>query len=816
MARKNKIDEESLKIKQKKFEKVADNLELLPADKFLKDNFLPYAWSYNLDRALVDVTGLKPVQRRILYSMFKDGLKPAAHRAKVATLAGRVLAFHPHGDASVADALKNLARPHIFRVPLIDGKGDFGVPGTPGAAGRYIEARLNQAAWLNVEEIEEHAVHMVPNYDGSLQEPVKIPVKWPVSVINGGAGIAIAYSSTMPSHNPTEIMKALKATLRNPDITHAALQKIILGPDFNMGGLITSNDGIKEYLETGSGSFRVRGQYEVTSGARGTSRIEFYEIPFGTNPEKILEDIQKAVGAGNLKELANYKDLSDLKHPIRVVIETKPSVNPKKVIQDLFKYTSLEVSFSANITTIVDNKPKKSSMKELLLDFIEFRKMCVTNKTHFALGKRHDRLHLVGGLLKTLLDIDKAISIIRNSDDTTVAQAKLMKQFKIDEKQADYVLALQLRRLTKMDKVQLENERKELEEAIAKLELILSDEDALKAHLLEEFDATLKVIGDERKTDINGVSAEEFAANEKTLVRELKTVEKNQPCYVTRFATGKLLVSLQPFEYAEQAQQFEHGPILETVKMNTHDSIVLVGSDGIGRKVPLSYIPLGKVGTLKDAGLTVPRGVTLVGISKVDAMKSDVGLALATKQGLVKIAKTDFPLKEEFPVITLEEGDSVIDSRWIGRTLSASFFTFVTAAGNILVFDATTVRVSGSKAGGVRGVKLKDTKDEVIAFSWLRSIKAGEAQILSQGTLTLKLTPIEEIPTKGKGAMGVALHLFKKGETKLKNAYVGPAPAIGVPGMASSVMLPPAVKRASRGVDFTLDTVFGSRTVAPM
>lgn len=299
MARKNKINKEDLKEKKLRFEKIADNLEEVPADKFLKDNFLPYSWNFVLDRALVDVSGLKPVQRRILYVMYKDGLSPKANRSKVATLGGRVLAYHPHGNVSVEDALKNMARPHVFRVPLIDGKGDFGVPGTPGAASRYIEARLNDAAWLNVKDIGEHAVNMIPNYDETTTEPIRIPVRWPVSVINGGSGIAVGYSSNMPSHNPTEIMNACKYLLDHPEASHADLQKIILGPDFNMGGFIPTNDGIKQYMETGSGTFKIRGQYEVIPGQRGTYRIEFYEIPFGTDPENIISKIQDGMDKKN-------------------------------------------------------------------------------------------------------------------------------------------------------------------------------------------------------------------------------------------------------------------------------------------------------------------------------------------------------------------------------------------------------------------------------------------------------------------------------------------------------------------------------------
>lgn len=819
MARKNKMSEELFEEKKKRFENIAGNLEIVPSEKFLKENFLPYSWSYVLDRALVNVTGLKPVQRRILYTMYKNGLSPNANKSVIATIGGDVIHYHPHGDASITEALKNLGRAHVFRVPLIDTEdGDFGAPGSPGAAARYLKTRLNKAGWINVEEIGEHAVRMVPSYDNKDVEPVMIPVKWPVSIVNGGSGIATGYASNMPSHNPTEVMKAAKLLLKNPDSTHAAIQKLVLGPDFNMGGVITSNDGIKQYLETGSGSFKIRGQYEVTPGPRSTSRIEFYEIPFGTYPEKIIQDIQKGTDEkGYFKEISSYKDLSDLKHPIRLIIETKPSVNYKKVLQDLFKYTSLEVSFSANITTIVDNRPVQSSMKDLLLDFIKFRKECIVNKSQYSMTKKNERLHLVEGLTKVLLDIDKAIAIIRNSDNTEIANQQLQKTFKIDDKQADHVLSLQLRRLTKMDKEELLNEKTRLEEEISYLQSLISDDEVLKDHLLQEFDSTLKIIGDERRTEINTVSAEDFAESEKSLVKELKNVDKNMPCFITMFANGDIMKTMEEFSYMDSAKKFTNTPMIEQIKMKTQDHIVIIDSRGIGHKVPLSYLVEGKATNAKNAGLSLDKGVSVVGISKYESMKSDIGLAIGTKQGLVKISKTDFPKSDEFPVINLDEGDQVVSTRWIGRTLVGTYFTFVSQVGNILVFDAKTIRETGSKAGGVKGMKLKTDKDSVIFFGWIDSLKEADNVVMTYSGKTLKRTPISEIPTKGKGGMGVATQLFRPDENGLHKAFVGASTALCVNNTTHNVVsLPPLIKRSARGVEFPMDVIMGSSKTKTM
>lgn len=812
MAKKKRIKDDDFLEKQKKFENIADNLEIVPADRFLKENFLPYAWSYNLDRALTDVTGLKPVQRRILYTMFRNGLKPTANRGKVAKLAGNVLEYHPHGDASIAEALKNIARPHIFRVPLIDGKGDFGSPGTPGAAGRYIEARLNRAAWINVEEISENAVRMIPSYDNKGEEPLHIPVKWPVSIINGGSGIAVAFSANMPSHNPTEIMEACRKLLVDPELSVTKLQKIILGPDFNMGGTITAIDGVKDYLETGSGTFKIRANYEVTPKPRGVHRIEFYEIPFGTSPEKIIEDIQKAIDKDKLKDVDVFKDLSDLKHPIRVIVETKPKANYKKVLQELFKVTSLETNFAANITTIVDNRPVQSPMRDLLLNFIDFRKSCVKNKSKFKLGKLSDRLHLVEGLLLTLLDIDKAIKIIRGSDNSDIANEELQKAFKLDKTQADHVLSLQLRRLTKMDKVELDNEKITIEETIAKLKELLENEEVMVQYLDNEFKETIKVIGDERKTDIVNMTSEEVAEAQKLALKEAREAEKNNPCYVTRFANGTLLKTHEEFAYPNDNN---YGPIVEQIKMKTQENIVIVGNMGDAVLIPLSYLIFDHLSELDSIGIDLGNSTKIVALGKETLSKNDTGILIGTKLGEVKIVKPQYPNKETFTVYNLSEGDEIVNGYWLGRALTNRHIVSVTKDNFVLMYEISPIRPSGANAGGVRGHKLKDG-DHVISFNIVPSKSDVNSFVVSQTNMTIKLTPISDIAPKGRGSQGMALHRFKKGETHLVNSYAGNGIIINLDKSFKSINMPPATKRAGSGVDFALPVIFGLSQVEVM
>lgn len=817
MAKRKKIAVEDLEEKKKIFEKIADNLEIVPADVFLKENFIPYSWSQVLSRALSDVSGLKPVQRRILYTMYKKGLKHTANRSKVATLAGGVLEYHPHGDASVMDALKNLARRHVFRVPLIDGKGDFGEPGTPGAAGRYIEARLSKAAWLNVEEIDEHAVTMIPNYDNTTEEPAKLPVKWPVALINGGSGIAVGYASNMPSHNPTEIMTLCKALLENPDMSLDDVREIVKGPDFNMGGTITTIDGVNEYLDTGAGSFKIRANFEVTQRPRGSWRIEFNEIPFGTWPEKIITQIQSQVEKNNrFTEIANYKDLSDRKHPIRVVIDTKSNVNYKQVLQDLFKYTDLEISFAANMTTIIDHKPVQTSMKELVQNFIDFRKLCVFNKTRYNLGRKESRLHLIEGLLKVLVDIDKAIEIIRGSEDSNEAKTKLQEAFNIDEKQADYVLSLQLRRLTKMDSLELDNEKKTITEEINYMNSLLTDENVLKEYLTNEFDETLKVIRDERKTEITGLTEEEFAEQMKMMNRSLKEASKNTICYVTRFQNGTLLKSEEPFVYGDNERALGNSPIIEQLKVKTQENITLVFSDGSAHSIPLSYLGFNIPVTTDKIGLTKNSGVKLVALGKNSPLKTDVGMLLATVNGEVKIVKPELPTKDEFTVYNLLDGDSILTGFWLGKTLTDTYFASISSDSQMLLYDATSVRPTGINAGGVKSHKLRTDKDKIVAFNIVSKSNLNSTFTISQSQHSLKLTPTAQIPPKGRGSMGVALHKFKRTETSLKNAYTGTNIVASYGNANKTVPLPKLTDRARVGDDFEMPIVLGLREASIM
>lgn len=815
---KNKLSEKEQK--KAAFSKVAKTVINVPVENFLKDNFLTYAWSATLDRALTDVSGLKPVQRRILYTMYLKNLTPSSHPQKIPGLGGAVLAYHSHGDMSVMEAIKNLGRDYIFRVPLVEGgKGDdYGAPGLPGAQPRYIAARLTKAGWLNVEEIKQKAVPMVLNYDETDVEPLIMPVKWPVAIINGSSGLGVGYAAKIPSHNPTEIMKATLLLLKNPEASIKQIQKIIKGPDFNMGGKIIANDGIKEYLETGAGSFKIRGKYVINSLPRGKHEIVFYEIPFDTNPEMIISKIQtlsapvgSSKGAkGLFKELSSYKDLNDINNPVKISLEVKAGAQPQKVVNDLFKHTPLETSFSTNLTTIIEDKPVQLGIIPILLAFIEFRKQCIRNKSKFNLSKKEDRLLLVEGLLKVLLDIDAAIKIIRNSKNPAEANVNLQKKFKISETQSSYILKLQLQKLTKMDQIELKNEKDQLLNEISELNEILTNEDKLSEFLQNELLETMQIIKDERKTEILDGSVADFADKEKEQASQIEELNEDKPCFITRFTNGTLIKTIdEPFTYnVKTAKMLKNSPIVETIKTMTNEKIVLVDSGGTGHRIPVSFLAVNKIQTLKQIGVKFSGDLKLVGLAKNELNENETGLAIGTRNGSVKISKTDFPLTmDEFPVISLTENDEIVNCAWIDGKTENTLFSFISSDSSVLVFDANTIRVAGSKAGGVRGMKVKPGA-KIISFNWVSS--QSTAFILSQTEKTLKMTPLSEIPLKGKGGQGMILQKFNKGETSLINAWTGVNPIITVKNEKKIVQLPMLSKRATAGVPCPFPCDFGS------
>jgi DNA gyrase subunit A len=470
----------------------------------MSDSFLEYAYSVIYSRALPDARdGLKPVHRRILHQMAEMGLRPDRGHVKSARVVGEVMGkLHPHGDGAIYDALVRMAQSFSMRLPLIDGHGNFGSLDAGPAAMRYTEARLALPAMAMVAEVDEDTVDFGSNYDGQILEPLVLPAAYPNLLVNGGSGIAVGMATNMAPHNLGEVIAATKFLIQNPTATLKQLMKFVPGPDFPTGGELVGIEGVREAYATGKGSFKVRATVEI---GRVTSRkmgITIRELPFTIGPEKVVERIADLAKSKKIQGISDIIDLTDGKTGTNVVIELKNGFEPKQVLEQLFKLTPMEDTFSINAVALVNGKPQTLGLKELLQVFISHRIDVVRRRSQFRRAKASTRLTLVDGLLKAILDIDRVIKLIRDSNDASAAKEALIKSFKLNDEQATYILDMPLRRLTKMSKLELENEQKELKMSIASLTALLKSDENIKNQVANELTVVGKSFATPRKTKI--------------------------------------------------------------------------------------------------------------------------------------------------------------------------------------------------------------------------------------------------------------------------------------------------------------------------
>src|SRR3954469_10587456 len=468
----------------------------------MQGSFLEYAYSVIYSRALPDARdGLKPVQRRILFQMADMGLRPDRGHVKSARVVGEVMGkLHPHGDAPIYDALVRLAQAFSLRVPLVDGHGNFGSLDDGPAAPRYTEARLAAAALALTQDLDEDVVDFIPNYDGQFQQPEVLPAAYPNLLVNGATGIAVGMATNMAPHNLIEVIAAAIHLLENPDATVDDLMEFVPGPDFPSGGIVMGLEGVKDAYTKGRGAFKVRGRTTIESlGPRRTGLV-VTELPYLVGPERIIEKIKDAVQAKRLTGIADVTDLTDRNHGLRLVIGIKTGFDPQAVLDQLYRLTPLEDSFSINNVALVEGQPQTLGLKELLRVYLDHRIEVVTRRSRYRLVRRQERLHLVEGLLIAILDIDEVIQLVRTSDDAAAARARLIDVFDLSVLQADYILELQLRRLTKFSRIELETEREKLRAEIAELETLLASPQALRALVAQELDEVAEKFGTPRRT----------------------------------------------------------------------------------------------------------------------------------------------------------------------------------------------------------------------------------------------------------------------------------------------------------------------------
>ncbi len=501
----------------------------------MRSAFLEYSYSVIYSRALPDARdGMKPVQRRILYGMSELGLRPDRPHVKSSRVVGEVMGkYHPHGDQAIYDALVRMAQPFTMRLPLVDGHGNFGSLDDGPAASRYTEARMAPAALLMVAGLDEDTVDFVPNYDDSLTQPGVLPAAYPNLLVNGASGIAVGMATNMAPHNLVEVIGAARHLIAHPDCSLDDLMKFVPGPDLPGGGRIIGLDGIRDAYLNGRGSFRTRATARVEKLTPRRMGIVVTELPYLIGPEKVIERVKTLVQSKKLQGISDVKDLTDRKHGLRLVFEVKNGFNPDAVLEQLYKLTPMEDSFGINNVALVDGQPRTLGLKQLLRTYVDFRIGVVRRRTEYRLRRRRERLHLVEGLLVAIIDIDEVIQLIRGSDDTAMAKARLISVFDLSEAQADYILELQLRRLTRFSRIELETERDELLRQIEELEAILADEKLLHRTVSTELADVAKAHGTPRRTVLL-----ESAGTPASVATPLEVTD--DPCWVLLSSTGLL------------------------------------------------------------------------------------------------------------------------------------------------------------------------------------------------------------------------------------------------------------------------------------
>ena len=746
----------------------------------MQGSFLEYSYSVIYSRALPDARdGLKPVQRRIIFQMGEMGLRPDKGHVKSARVAGEVMGkLHPHGDSAIYDAMVRLAQPFTLRVPLIDGHGNFGSLDDGPAAARYTEARLSHAALLMNQDLDEDTVDFKPNYDAQLTEPEVLPAAFPNLLVNGSAGIAVGMATNMAPHNLREVVAAATHLLTHPQATTPDLMEHLPGPDLPTGGIIVGLDGVRDAYETGRGSFKTRARVSIETVSPRKQGIVVTELPYLIGPEKVIEKIKEGVNNKKLQGISDVTDLTDRNHGLSLIIELKTGFDPQSVLDLLYRYTPLEDSFSINNVALVNGRPQTMGLRDLLGVYLAHRIIVTRRRTKNRLGKRQARLHLVEGLLKAIVNIDEVIRIIRASDEVDQARTGLMTAFSLSELQAEYILELRLRRLTKFSKIELESERDQLKAEIAELEHLLANDSALRDLVSREMNEVADKYGDDRRTTLISDANQVVTSTAKKAAVSAEMADT--PCQVVLTASGMVARAGVGVEAAGTGKRRKHDAIRASFASTTRSDVGFVTSKGRLLRIHVGDIPSS--GESFEPGMAA-NAKTFLGLPKDEQVVNLIELtdtnqiALGTKQGVVKRVLADYPVKDEFELISLKPGDAVIGAAPASDT---DELVFVTSDAQLLHFSAEQVRPQGRPAGGMAGINL-DSSATVIFFGVVGNpdeavvLTAANASDVIPGTDpgSGKVSSLSEFPAKGRATGGVRAQRFIRSEDQLYFAYVG-------------------------------------------
>lgn len=722
----------------------------------MKTSFIDYAMSVIVARALPDVRdGLKPVHRRILYGMNELGVTPDKPHKKSARITGDVMGkYHPHGDSSIYEAMVRMAQWWSYRHMLVDGHGNFGsMDGDGAAAQRYTEARMSKIALEMLRDINKNTVDFQDNYDGSEREPLVLPARFPNLLVNGATGIAVGMATNIPPHNLGESIDAVKLVMDNPDVTTRELMEVIHGPDFPTGALVMGRSGIHRAYETGKGSIVLRSRTEIETTSNGKERIVVTEFPYGVNKTKVHEHIVRLAQEKRIEGITAVRDESS-REGVRFVIEVRRDASANVILNNLFKLTSLQTNFSFNMLAIEKGVPKILSLRQIIDNYIEHQKEVIVRRTQFDKAKAEARAHILEGLLVALDHLDEVITIIRNSETDTIAQAELMSRFELSERQSQAILDMRLRRLTGLERDKIQSEYNDLLALIADLADILAKPERVVTIIKEEMDEVKRKYADARRTEL--MVGEVLSLEDEDLIEEEDVlITLSNKGYIKRLAQDEFRAQKRGGRGIQGTGVNNDDFVRELVSTSTHDTVLFFTNLGRVYRLKAYEIP--------EYGRTA-KGLPIVNLLKLDegetiqtiinARKEDVAnkyFFFTTQQGIVKrtsVSEFSNIRQNGLRAINLKENDELINVLLIDENEDVIIGT---RTGYSVRFKVNAVRNMGRTATGVRGVNLREG-DKVVGAS--RIVNGQEVLIITEKGYG-KRTEASEYPTKGRGGKGI-------------------------------------------------------------
>lgn len=750
-------NEEIVEVDGLKAVRAEDGVEELTVEGVMENSFLRYSMSVLIDRALPDVRdGLKPVNRRILYAMEKNGWKAPHATVKSARIVGEVMGkYHPHGDSSIYDAMVNLAQSWKMRYTLVEGQGNFGsMDGDEPAASRYTEARMDKVGSELLSDIDKNTVDFRDNFDGTEKEPVVLPSALPNILLNGQMGIAVGMATNIPPHNLREVVDATVAQIDNPDITLDGLMQYVKGPDFPTGAEVYGGEPMRRAYETGRGSVTIRAVANIEERKNGRFNIVITEVPYGMSKEGFVDKVRELVLAKKLDHIADARDES-ARGKIRIVVELKKDAFPKKILNQLYKMTGLQTTFHYNVLALVDGiQPKVMGLKEILAEFIKHRQKVIRRRTEFDLNKAKERAHILEGLKIALDHIDEVIKTIRESYDD--ADKRLMERFGLSEVQAAAILAMQLRRLQGLERDKIENELKELHELIKKLEAILADENEVLRVVKEELIAARDKFGDDRRSKIINHELGKFV-EEDLIPDEESVVLLTAQGYVKRVLQSDFKKQNRGGKGRRGMTTKEEDVIDTIITANSHDFLLFFTSQGRVFRIKAYEIPQSSLiakGTAAVNLLSMHPDEKITAVIKQGSEAGENGfLFMATTKGTIKkTALKDYENIRTNGLITikLDDGDEL---RWVRGTTGENDIIISTSAGQAVRFNEKEVRPMGRAARGVRGVRLRPN-DTVVGMDVV-SDPDNQKLIVMATKGYGKMTAATNFPPHKRGGVGV-------------------------------------------------------------